>query len=140
MAVHSWQWSLDVWMADRDRQTDRQTDSQRETDRQTDRPTQKRPRMTQNQHKIDPKSTPHRPTIDPQSRKLASCARKRSKKRPKTIPSMVALVFLRFGPILGRSWAPLDFDLGLNIVQKTSPSGLVRPLGVSKSPFCPFLS
>ena len=91
---------------------------QTETDRQIDRPIQNRPKLAQHRPQTDPKPTPHRLIIDPKSRKLTRRTRKRSKKRKQSIPSMLALVFLRFGPIWRRSWAPLDFYLGPKIVQK----------------------
>ena len=111
-----------LWMADR--QTDSQTDKptrirpNRAQDRPPNRPPN-RPQIDQHRPQIDPTSTPNRPQIDPKSTKLASCTRKRSKKRKNTIPSMVALCFCRFGPVLSRSWAPLDFDLGPKIVQES---------------------
>ena len=129
-----WQWSLDVWMADRQRQTDRQTDKSNQI-----RPNiaqHRPPKSTPNRPQIDPTSTPNRSQIDPKSKKVPRCTRKRSKKRKNTIYQMVALAFCRFRPILGRSWAPLDFDLGPKIV----PKSLRRDLfGFLRSPRAPFV-
>ena len=55
-----------------------------------------------------------------------------------TIYPMVALAFLRFGPILGRSWAPLDFDVGPQIIHNNLRRDLFGLLRSTRAIFCPF--
>jgi hypothetical protein len=92
-----WQWSLDVWMVDR--QTDRQTDRQPDSN------------STPNSPKSTPTSTPTRPTIDPQStpnRPSWPLAPARGARRVKTRVTQWWRSFFyvldRFGVNLGPLW------------------------------------
>jgi hypothetical protein len=110
---------------------------QRQADRQTGRHTDSK--STHDRTSSTPTSTRRRPNIDqtwtPASRTLASCTRKRSKKREQLAISMMALYFFALGPTWGRLLGPLDFDVGPNTRLRRFPSELARHLEVSKSIF-----
>jgi hypothetical protein len=107
-------------MADRDRQTERFKFDP------------KYPKVHPN---IDPKSISNRPQIE----KVGLLRPQQEQEEENThLPNVGARFFLRFGPILGRSWAPLDFHVGPNVVQKSLRRDLFGLLRALRSLFVRF--